>query len=78
MKTKTETTTQYAAFRQRRDGSWQKLHPFYARSKAEAEYYGQEFLRRACYPPFEKIKIMQRTVTITHTSTEWEDVDTDQ
>ena len=74
MKTTTETETQYAPFRQRKDGTWHKLQPFAARSMAEAEYYIEEWKRRACYPPHEKFKVMRRTVTTTTTATEWEDV----
>lgn len=74
MKTKTETVTQYAPFRQRRDGTWQKLLPLAARSQAEAQYYIDDWNRRGCYPPHEKFKIMRRTATITTTVTEWEDV----
>lgn len=75
MKTKTETVTQYAAFRQLPGCTWTKLHPFTARSQAEAEYYIEEWKRRACYPPHVKFKIMRRTVTTTTTATEWEDVE---
>lgn len=67
-----ETWTQYAPFRQRPDGTWHKLQPFTSRSKAEAEYYIEEFKRRACNPPHEKFKIMRRTVTVT--MSEWEDM----
>ncbi len=52
-----------------------KLHPFTARSQAEAEYYIEEWKRSACYPPHVKFKIMRRTVTTTMTATEWEDVE---
>lgn len=69
---KTETVTQYAPFRQRPDGTWQKIQPFTSKSEAEAEYYIEAWKRRACYPPHEKFKVMRRTVTITET--EWEDV----
>lgn len=72
MKTRTKTEIQYAAFRQGQDGSWRKIQAFAARSKAEAEYYIEEWKRRACYPPHEKFKVMQRTVVTT--INEWEDV----
>ena len=74
MKTRTETEIQYAPFRQRKDGTWHKLQAFPARSQAEAQYYIDEWNRRACYPPHEKFKIMCRTVTTTTTATEWEDI----
>ena len=74
---KTVTETRYAGFRQSRDGSWYKIHPFYARSKVEAEYYIEEWKRSACYPPNEKFKVMKRTVTTTTISTEWEDTEND-
>ena len=70
LKTKTETTTQYAPFRQRPDGSWHKLTPFHV-GKIEAERIIEEHRRHPGVAADEKCKIMKRTVTTTFS--EWED-----
>ena len=68
MGSRTETTTQYAPFKQRPDGSWHKLTPF-ARSKAESERIIEEWRRRPGAAADEKYKIMKRTIT--QTWSEW-------
>lgn len=75
MKIRTETVIQYAPFIKLPGGTWRKLQPFTSRSKAEAEYYIEEWRRRACYPPNVETKVMRRTVT--RTSTEWVEVEAD-
>ena len=71
MKSKTETTIQYAPFRQRPDGTWHKIQPFASPSRASAERYIDMYKQSPRYQPGEKFKIMRRSVTLT--KTEWQD-----
>lgn len=76
MKTKTEITTQYAPFVQRRSGGWCKLQPFASHSKEEAERYIETHKSSNPYMGEAKYKIMRRTVIFS--VGEWEDVENEK
>lgn len=71
---KTTVHTEFAALIRRPDGSWHKIHPFFCRSKEEAEKVARAYHERLGKRLDDvNYKIMTRTVTVTRE--DWHDLE---